>query len=269
MNIKHVGAATALAVAVAIGAAAGPAGRGPTVKVISLQVVRAMSAQEREIAMVGSEGTSLKLLVSAPGRSLMSMDWAQCKLTSFRDDKQTDLADRRPWGKRPGWIGPVSPRISKDRQMCVVEVRSPRGPAAGAKQIILTGRLALRSGSAVKTARQPAMKLVRGSVISAGPIALKVASVRTDGWGGAKMILTLSSAESTDVIEAITFVGPDGKAIPHSVLSTGRRGVGDKTTYEITYALDRKADAIGVKVAYYSKVETLIVPLDISIGVGL
>jgi hypothetical protein len=40
-------------------------------------------------------------------------------------------------------------------------------------------------------------------------------------------------------------------------------------TYEVSYGLAEKVDSVTLKITYYTKVESVAVPVDLSVGVGL
>jgi len=272
MKGRHIGLLMAVGLGVTLAAAqpAGPAGKGKvTVEVISLEVTKSLPAAKRKLARFGSEGTEINLLISLPSRYVIAMDWATCKLQQFTDDKKTDLSKSRSWGSRPGWIGPFSPRISKDGKDCIVKIKSGLIPASGASKIILKGQLGLKCGAELKTATQTGVVLKAGSTITAGPVPMKIASVKEGGWGGAKMTVTVTSTKPAVAIKTIAFLGADGKAIKHEVLSSGSSGRPGSMTYETNFGLARKVDRVSVKIEYFSKVVAAKVPLDLRVSVGL
>ena len=235
---------------------------------ISLGVNRPLPADKQGLSLFGRGGTSLKLLISLPGMNIIGTDVAACKLTTFTDDKGTDLSKTRSWGFRPGWLGSSKPHISKDAHACIMEVRSDQVPARGASKLTLKVKLGLKCGTAETTyTEKVALKI--GSEIKFPLAPMKVRTVTEGGWGGMKMTVSLTSTKPTDAIRKITFLGPDGKEIKHRVQGTGYSGRREKMTYETSYGLAKKVDSVTLKITYYSKVETVAVPVDISVGVGL
>jgi len=240
------------------------------VEVIALEVNRPLPADKSKLFLYGipTKGTTLKLLIVLPGKNIIGRDTAGCKLTTFADDKGTDLSKTRGWGSHPGWLGSFGPRISKDAQACIMELRSDAAPAKGAGKIILKAKLALKCGSGETTyTEKVAMKA--GTLIKFPPAPMKVGSVKDGDWGGMKMAFTVTSDKSTESIKKVALLGPGGKEIKHRTLGRGRSGSPGKMTYETTYGLAEKVDSVTLKITYYDKVETVAVPVDVSVGVGL
>ena len=245
-----------------------PAAAKIQVEPVEIQVARPKAVKDHGLSLFGQKGTSLKLLIVLPGKNIIATDTAGCKLTTFADDKGTDLSKTRGWGSRPGWLESSSPPISKDGQACIMELRSDAAPAKGAGKIILKAKLALKCGSGEKThTEKVAMKA--GTLIKFPPAPMKVGLVRDGDWGGMKMTFTVTSDKSTESIKKVALLGPDGKEIKHRQLASGQSSFMGKTTYETTYGLVEKADPLSVKITYYTKMESVAVPVDISVGVGL
>ena len=97
------------------------------------------------------EGTNVTLLVMAPGRTILSFDPKASKLTSFEDDKKTDLLKAKPNPKDQGMIfhfgrdesSPLQAENSASAlgRSCLVEVKAPAWPASGASKITLKATL--------------------------------------------------------------------------------------------------------------------------------
>ena len=149
-----------------------------------------------------------------------------------------------------------------------MELRSDAVPAKGAGKITLKAKLAIKCGSGEKTHTEK-VALKAGTQIKFPPAPMKVNSVKGESWGSMKMTFTITSDKPTESIKKIVFLGADGKEIKHSQLGRGRSGFGGKMTYETSYGLAKKVDSITLKITYYTKVESVAVPVDLSLGVGL
>ena len=245
-----------------------PAAAKIQVDPVAIEVTRPKAAEDHGLSLFGKKGTSLKLLIVLPGKNIIGTDTAGCKLTTFADDKGTDLSKTRGWGSRPGWLGSFRLRISKDRQACIVELRSDDAPAKGAGKIIVKAKLALKCGAG-ETTHTEKVALKIGSQIKFPPAPMKVSLVKDGGWGGMKMTFNLTSTKPTESIKEVVFLGADGKEIKSRELGSGRSGSSAKMTYETSYGLAEKVDSVTLKITYYTKVESVAVPVDVSVGVGL
>ena len=240
-----------------------------TVQVIGLSIFRPDPARENKSYVFGRHsGTTLHVRVARQDKTIISIDREASKLSSFTDDKGTDLSvkSKRRWGDH--WLGSW-PRISDDGHSCVLEISSPKTPAAGASKLIIKADIALACGSDVKTAEQKDFALTKGSKLTAGPVPMKVQSVKESSFGDAKMTVELISSKSFDAVKALTFIGADGKEIKYDSMGEGKSGIAGKMTYSKAIGLHKKADVVTVKVTYYQKVEKLTVPVNLSVGVGL
>jgi hypothetical protein len=174
-----------------------PAAAKIQVEPVELQVARAKAVEDRGLSLFGKKGTSLKLLIVLPGKNIIGTDTDGCKLTTFADDKGTDLSKTRGWGSRPGWLGSFGLSISKDGQACMMEVRSDAAPAKGAGKITFKAKLALKCGAGDETHTEK-VELKIGTPIKFPPAPMKVSSVKEGGWGGMKMTFTVTSNKSTE-----------------------------------------------------------------------
>ena len=245
-----------------------PAAGKIQVEPVAIQVARTKAAKDHGLSLFGQKGTSLKLLVVLPDKNIIGMDAAACKLTTFADDKGTDLSKTRGWGSRPGWLQSFGPHVSKDGHACIIELHSDDAPAKGAGKITFKAKLALKCGVG-ETTYTERVALKAGTPIKFPPAPMKVGSVKGEGWGDMQMTFTVTSSKSTESIKKIVFLGADGKEIKHRSLGRGRSGSPGRMTYETNYGLAEKVDSVTLKITYYSKVETVAVPVDVSVGVGL
>jgi hypothetical protein len=80
--------------------------------------------------------------------------------------------------------------------------------------------------------------------------------------------VTLQSSSPLRAIKELTFLDADGKKIEHSRMSSGASGWGGKKTYTVTYGLAKKVDSVSVKVVWFTKTDTVKVPLEVKVSVG-
>ena len=129
------------------------------------------------IAVRPSGRDPLALLIDEPQQSILSLETRDCKITKFRDDRDTDLAPaegprrrgriavrgpgaaRRTGPSRARWIR--GPRAT-------VTVHSPHLPAGGANRLSLEAELVMRYGNGEKTVEQKNVDL-KLDKITVGP----------------------------------------------------------------------------------------------------
>jgi len=240
------------------------------VEVIALEVNRPAPADERKLFLIssGRQRTSLKLLISLPGRNIIGTDTAACTLTTFTDEKGTDLSKTRSSGSQPGWLGSSSAYISKDGHACIMWLRSDQVPARGSTKLTIKAKLGLKCGTDETTyTEKVALKV--GTQIKFPPAPMKIRTIEETRWPGRKMTIRLNHTKRLDVVRKLTFLGPNGKEIKHIRLSTEYSGTGAKRTYLTSYGLAEKVDSVTLKITYYTKVASVAVPVDVSVGVGL
>jgi hypothetical protein len=271
--MKYAAILCALAVASVQGTSAGPT-KAPDrgVELVGLSVAKPKPGDKfgRSMASGLQAGTRLHLQIRRPDVSIVDLDTEASKLETFTDEKGTDLskADRAGWKSR-SWLS--WPEVSKDGHTASFGVTSKRVPAAGAKELHLKAAIVLRCGSAVKNAEVKDLALKKGSKLAAGSLTMTVKSVQDGGgWDeDTKMTLELTSRRPFTPVKKLTFLAPDGKEIKHHLQGRGSASFGGSTTYTRSYALARKVEAATVRIEYYSKVQTLTVPVDVAAGLGL
>lgn len=137
--------------------AARPRAKGPaakagaaSVEVVSLTVTKPPK-NEAEGAAFQTPGTHITLLVSAPGRTITSLDAEKSKITECIDDKSTNLA--KPMGENLTGDAPagLTLNIAPDGSSGTIELNQPRIPKAAATRIRIRGELHLVCGDGEKT----------------------------------------------------------------------------------------------------------------------
>jgi hypothetical protein len=259
MNRLHalLGVAVLLAGAGLLSAGGGDA---KTVRVVGLRINQPLPDQERNLAQDAFDpGTRLSVIVTQPGKALLGIDASASKLERFTDDKNTDL-NKTDFG---GWVDAFGARTSADRSSIGFQVRSKVVPAAGASKLRLKGTLALRVGGGEKMAEEKNVTLKADAKVKVGPVEL---SLSKNAFGdGTPLEVTYPNR----VLKKIEFLDKDGKALQSSTQGGMSVGDGAKTIYTDNYSLKGKAEQLTVRVTYFGKVETVTVPLDLEVGLGL
>jgi hypothetical protein len=240
----------------------------PSVIVAGLSLARERKDDKFHRSMVSGvkAGTTVSLYVSMPGKTIIELDRDACMLTKFTDDKGTVLA--KP-GNTSSWLGSFV-QIAKDAHLCTQVLRSMQLPAAGASSLTIDARLAFICGESPKTA-QCDVSLAKGTPVKLGMVAAKITKVGKPRFGHTmKFSVTFTSSQSFDSIRKLVFLDSAGKEIKSRYAGGGKHSAfGSTSTYSKRYELEKKVDKVTIKIDYWSKIETVTVPVKLNVGMGL
>lgn len=255
----------------AVGLQAQPSDKAPS---ISLEVVglsldrpeKPKSERSRFISM--NEGTKIKFKVSCPDVTFLSLDEKASKVESFTDDKGTNLYDSYARGTfdLDSFRG-----ISKDGHTLNFKVQSPDIPAKGAKEITLKASAIVTVGKDKKQAKAANVSLAKDTAVTLGNIETKISKVGKPSWGSKKdttLAVSFQANKSFDNIIDVVFETPEGKKLKSRKVGS-MSGMG---TWRRDYHLEFEGEApeaVTIKTDYYAKTETLTIPIDKKITVGL
>ena len=96
---------------------------------MGLRVTKKLSNEDRQLTNYFEPGVGLELIVSQPGKRILGIDRPASKVTSFTDDKNTDLNKTENFG---GVIDSLGVRTSADGSRMGFKLRSSVLPAKGA-----------------------------------------------------------------------------------------------------------------------------------------
>src|SRR5262249_18994502 len=136
----------------------------PRISVLRLQVIKPEPAQANMPAGFPRrhrfgfdselrEGTSLTFTLDEPQRTILGVETTDCKITSFRDDRGTDLTSDEAEPARGNM--PMNPQFEQENGPFLAEVdqaghratftvHSPRLPTGGANRLLLEVILAVK-----------------------------------------------------------------------------------------------------------------------------
>lgn len=236
-----------------------------TVKTVGLRISAAAYKGEINLRPWFSTGTALALQVTHPKGGLIAMDKEQCKLELLTDDKGTDLI-----GKREAWtsVFGLKPKFSKDKKVALFELEGKHRPAAGAAHVRAKGTLVFKAAFGVTRAKQAGVALKKGTKIDkAGKIPWTIKRLGT--WGKRARVVLTTNVDDTSVAR-LRFFGADGKEIGSKEFSSSRFIVpGVRADARRTYLLDEKVESATVVVEYWKTIETIKVPFDFKVTLGL
>ncbi|MGP0068928.1 MAG: hypothetical protein ACLQGP_35675 [Isosphaeraceae bacterium] len=229
------------------------------------------------------EGTSVTLLVSQRGKTIVDLDPKASQLTSFKDDRNTDLSKEPP---RQGMVfhfgnfnsGPLRSEKGPDGRSCLVEVKGPSLPASGASKITIKGTLVFSCGQGEKTDEQKNVPLTEGAKINAGPVAMSVSLKKKPNFPSVSFPGQPAPLHGTEfalrtempltAIQSIVFFDAGGKEIKSQFHTTSFNTSGETTWTESFYTLEKKVDNVSIRVRHVDHLEKLTVPVDMTVGVG-
>jgi hypothetical protein len=260
----------------------------PRISVLRLQVVKPDPGQPDGpagfprrnrfgLAAAPREGTSLTFTLDEPEQWILDLKADDCKITRFRDDKDTDLAPAAidpagggmPFGPRPGQEeGPISVEVDPTGHRATVTVHSPRLPTGGANRLLLDAVLVVRYGRGERTVEQKNVNL-KVDKLTVGPIPMVVFSPDAAGPGrgmiqGESTQVTLFHHRPLREIKKVAFIGPDGNEILTSRVGWGQNG----STYQTSYSLARKVETCTVRFTVPETIETVHMAVAINTSVG-
>ncbi len=228
------------------------------------------------------DGTTLTFLVEDPDRLIESLESKDCRITRFRDDKDTNLLDDEaaregdgdgvptPAGLQP-LGGAFKAEVNPGGHRATVSIHSPRLPASSATKILLEANLVLKYSRGEKTVEQKNVNL-KLDKISAGPNPLVIA---TQSDGGVMFGRQGGMQAGTQVIlyhqgpllgvKKITFIGPDGNEIQSRISGSGSSGSLHQTYYQLT----GKVETCTIRVVVPDVVETATIAISVNTGVGI
>ena len=216
-----------------------------------------------------NDGMTMNVLIRAPGRHIVGVDDDESKLTTFEDDKKTNLgpAKKEGFGMQRNWLGSF-PQIAPDGSGCAVELQSQSRPAKDATKVLFKGSVSVVCGADEKSAEQKGLKLVKDSKLTAGPVPMTISDVSDEAWGDYKMSFTFAFNQDDSAIKGFVFTDASGKKIEHDRGGGSRMTFGAMKNYDVQWRLKEKVDVVNVKVIYYNKMEKVAVPVELATGVG-
>jgi hypothetical protein len=199
--------------------------------------------------------TTVEVIIRQPGKRIIGL--SSIKVTSFTDDKKTDLAENQDFSKGLQLLNRFA-----DGSQVMFSVRTSKLPARAAKKLRVKGSVALRIGSGEMSLEKKNVKLESGATVKVGPFELGSYEQNLDASATGVRV-----AYSEDILKSIQFFDMDGQVISCRKMGGGSFGNVD-VYYWDDYALTRKVERMTVRIGYYSKSETITVPLDLEVGLG-
>jgi hypothetical protein len=236
-------------------------GGGPKdIEVIAVHIVKPLP-KDSGLERIRFPGTKLEMSVTQPGKYILEIDTEATTLTSITDDKNTDLT--KGYDKFPflGWLNFPGER-SKDGSRFLFLAEFPRAPADGATKVRLKGALVLRMGADEKTVEEKKVTVKEGKPAKVGPFEV--------GQGKAFFSETavVDFVSTTPGLKVVAFSDKDGKPLTGKQVGHLSFTLNGKTTYTAQYEVKADLTELTVRVTYFAKVESVTVPLDVTVSAG-
>jgi hypothetical protein len=227
-------------------------------------------------------GTTLTFLVEDADRLIENVEFRNCRITKFRDDKDTNLLEDETAHEADGDGAPTPPGLQPSEAAfeaevdpgghhATVSIHSARLPASSATKILLEANLVLRYSRGEKTVEQKNVNL-KLDKITASPNPLVIATQSDAGLmfgrqGGmqAGTQVILYHQGPMHGVRKIAFIGPDGNEIQSRISGSGSSGSLHQTHYQLT----GKVETCTVRVVVPDLVETATIAISVNTGVGM
>ncbi len=220
----------------------------PSVTAYAVNINHPPKGAAKEI--VSPEYTGVHIFANLPGKQIVCIDPAATKLT-VTDDKGIVLV---PEQKLNAVVS-----TSFTRSQARLYLAGQKAPSAGATRIKVKGEITFLCGVGEKTATVEKLRVKAGEKADVGPAALEVIPT-TDRFA-------VKVRVASPVVKSVTFTNAAGQTLSRT-LALGLTVADGKLTQNSTLMLPRNAEAVGVKIEYYEKIEAVKVAVDSETGVG-
>jgi hypothetical protein len=235
-----------------------------TARATGLTIRKPLPPKKKEMFAFNPAGTGLDVTITAPGKFILGIDAKASKLDHFTDDKKTKFDSGGGIGGMT-WLSDYA-QITPDGEQCTVQLSARTPPTKEANKVLVKATVVLKCGAEEKTTEMKKIAMKLNTEVAIGSYTVKVLGEGSNFSGGQVEILS----ETPDIKKA-DFFDPSGKAI--EITTPPFRGnsftPAGKMKQSISYFLPKKMDAVSVQITYFSKVEAVSVPFDLSVGVGL
>ena len=242
----------------------------PTVRAVGMTIAvhDGSDSKTSSLAQGVDAGTSLHLLADFGDLTAIEIIRGACTLEAFTDDLGTVLLEPEE-AAESRLLGIDNERIADDGHSAQFSFTARRRPVAGASGLVLKVKLAVLIGHNRTTAVFDNVSLTPGETFLLGDHAIEIREVAAPGWDDTQLEVKFASDESFSDVAAMRFLDADGKDIDSYYYSRGRIGMGDYTSYRRSMVLGSNVEVTAIEIDYFAKTETVNVPVDMTVGLGL
>lgn len=220
-----------------------------------------------------SPGTAVAVLLRSADKLIVAVLGDKSRIDAFSDDTGADLLEPPPatgaasnqFSMTTSVIGPF-PTISNDGKSAVVELTAPSSPADGATSLQLKGTIVMQLAVGTSKITVPHAELVSGAMDVPG-YTVAIEQVGEVNWGnGPQRSVTFKvTGDKAEQLAAVRFLNADGSEI-QSQRTMRMRMFGH---VQVTYVLDKMVDAATIELSFWDGLESVEVPLDMQITLGI
>jgi len=210
-----------------------------------------------------SPGITVALLLTSPEKNIISVAKDKSKITSFTDDKSTDLL-----AAEPGTID-YSSWLNSDSaagKSVSVEAKVSSQPAKGAAQFNLAGKFLVETASQLTNIAVENVALKVGSQFNIGQIKFTISGVRLQGKD---FVLTLQADQDLAAVSHLDFYDANGTKIESHKYSSSSWSSAGSTSISWDFTLKKQADQATVRAAVWTDLKSIEVPFSTKVSLGL
>lgn len=212
-----------------------------------------------------SKGTSLSCLTVIPQGGIIALNVEKSSLSSFTDNKETNLLD----GTNPGNSGfDMIPQISKDGKAMLIGLNSPNLPVNDASSISASGTLSVMVAHEQKAETLKDIELKIGQKIKMGAVMFEITRLGKPDWRDSPLQVTFRAEGGTSSIASIQFIATDGKALTvnEHISKMNQEG---KEINERIFDFPKLIEKVNISTIYWTDMKEVNVPFKVKTSVGL
>lgn len=208
-----------------------------------------------------NNGINMDVLVTPSVKNLTGIDFKASKLESFTDDKKNNLYKKAGgfFAGTSDWLNEYGAQYAPEGNAVTIQMKTSVPPGKGAEKLLIKASLVLRSGKDEKATDKKEIALKANEEATVGAFKVKV------GQFG-NQFNVISAEENLKSIEVLDDKGKEIKIGPPARL---RMMKGEKTEFIYSFYIFQKTPKFSIKINYFDKVETVKVPVDLQVGLGL
>jgi hypothetical protein len=239
------------------------------VRVVGLMVVAPEGGKDNR-SFSWKTGVTVSASFSLPAGKIVKLNQDESKLTSFTDDKGTDLMSAPPSQdpfNKPGISFQSS--AMEGTSSVIVDLKASGQPAKGATLLNISGTLNAQIAASTKQFTIENVEIKTNVSFSLGdlPVMISGCGTNRNAWSakGYKYSVTFSSLRNMDGISSLEFFDANGNKIEAVKRAWGGGFLG----YMIQYDIKQNMDHAKIVAMCWQDLKTVDVPIAIKTGVGL
>ena len=214
----------------------------------------------RALGGFGTSGLQVDVYFETPGQAVVGIDLKQTKV-SLKTEDGTELPLREQLTDQT-----LSLNMNEERNGGTIQLGSETLPGPANTGLSLNGAIVLTVGKDSKT-EEIDLKVVAGTKVKLGLLDATVGRSGDDGDQEYQMI-QLNAGNPFDSVSKIEFLDSKGEVIESYFGGSGSYGGDGSMTFQQSYNVNSAAKSLKLRVTYFSKLESLKLPLALKCGLG-